>query len=162
MTTLRVALERQAYVDLTAHAKESPEAEICGVLAGHPGEDERGSYVHVEACIRGSAAHEGSTHVTFTHDTWTSIFRTLERDHPKLAIVGWYPSHPGFGVEFSEMDLFIQQNFFCGERQVGLLMDPLGGAVAVCANTESGPTYLPRFWVDAREQTCWTPAPKVG
>ncbi len=118
--------------------------------------------MHVEACIRGSAAHEGSTHVTFTHDTWTSIFRTLERDHPKLAIVGWYHSHPGFGVEFSEMDLFIQQNFFSGERQVGLLMDPLGGAVAVCANTESGPTYLPRFWVDAREQTCWTPTPKVG
>ena len=35
-----------------------------------------------------------------------------------LKIVGWYHTHPGFGVEFSEMDLFIQQNFFGGPAQI--------------------------------------------
>ena len=159
---VRVAIDRQAYVDLTAHAKSSPDAEVCGVLVGRPSEDDKGSYVHVEACILGTAAKEGSTHVTFTNETWTAIHETLERDHPKLSIVGWYHTHPGFGVEFSDMDLFIQQNFFSGPRQVGLLMDPLGGAVALCANTDKGTTYVPRFWVDAREQTCWTPATKAS
>ncbi len=36
----------------------------------------------------------------------------MEEKHSSLSIVGWYHSHPGFGVEFSDMDMFIQKNFF--------------------------------------------------
>src|SRR5882672_4348919 len=97
---LRVAIERSAHAELIAHAKESLNAEICGVLAGRVCEDDEGLFVHVEAAIRGTAANQGSTHVTFTHATWNAIHQTMERDHPQLRIVGWYHSHPGFGVEF--------------------------------------------------------------
>lgn len=154
---LRVAVERAAYADLIAHAKESLEAEVCGVLAGHICEDDRGLFVHVEAVIRGNAANESATHVTFTQATWDAIHLALERDHPKLRIVGWYHTHPGFGVEFSEMDLFIQQNFFSGPTQIALVTDPLSGAVAIATNTSSGIEYLPRYWVDGREQLGHTP-----
>src|SRR5690349_9830249 len=92
---LRVAIERGAHAELIAHAKESLNAEICGVLAGRVCEDDEGSFVHVEAAIRGTAANQGSTHVTFTHATWNAIHRTMERDYPELRIVGWYHSHPG-------------------------------------------------------------------
>src|SRR4051794_1970989 len=77
--TLRVAFERSAYAELIAHAKESLEAEVCGVLAGQVCEDGEGVFVHVEAAIRGTAASEGSTHVTFTQATWNGIHATLER-----------------------------------------------------------------------------------
>ena len=155
---LRVALERSAYAELLAHAKASLEAEVCGVLAGQVCEDDEGPFVHVEAVIRGAAATEASTHVTFTQTTWNTIHRTLERDFPKLRIVGWYHTHPGFGVEFSDMDLFIQKNFFSGPAQIALVTDPLSGAVAICLNTAKGVRYLPRFWVDGREQPCRVPA----
>ena len=115
--TLRVAVDRKANAELIAHAKESLNAEICGVLAGRVCTDDEGTFVHVEAAVRGSAASGGSTHVTFTHATWNAIHQTMEREHPELRIVGWYHSHPGFGVEFSEMDLFIQKNFFPGLRK---------------------------------------------
>jgi proteasome lid subunit RPN8/RPN11 len=154
---LRVALERSAYAELLAHAKASLEAEVCGVLVGQVCEDEEGPFVHVEAVIRGAAATEASTHVTFTQTTWNTIHQTLERDFPKLRIVGWYHTHPGFGVEFSDMDLFIQKNFFSGAAQIALVTDPLSGAVAICINTPQGPRYLPRFWVDGREQPCRAP-----
>ena len=66
----------------------------------------------VEATIRGDAARKGPTHVTFTQETWTQIHKDKDERHPKRQIVGWYHTHPGFGVEFSEMDLFVQRNFF--------------------------------------------------
>jgi proteasome lid subunit RPN8/RPN11 len=159
---LRVAVDRAAFAELIAHAKESLEAEICGVLAGTVCEDEQGPFVHVGAAIRGAAASEGSTHVTFTQETWNSIHKSLERDHPKLQMVGWYHSHPGFGVEFSDMDLFIQKNFFPSPTQLALVIDPLSGAVAICINTPTGIQYVDRFWVDGREQPCQMPKKQIA
>lgn len=154
---LRVAVERSAYADLIAHARESLEAEVCGVLAGQVCEDDEGVFVHVEAIIRGTAASQGSTHVTFTQATWNAIHKQLEHDHPRLKIVGWYHTHPGFGVEFSEMDVFIQRNFFSGPSHIALVTDPLSGAVAICLNAPEGIEYLGSFWVDSREQQCRVP-----
>jgi proteasome lid subunit RPN8/RPN11 len=154
---LRLAMGREAYAELIAHAKESLDKEVCGVLAGEVCEDESGAFVQVNAIVRGTSAAQGSTHVTFTHDTWTQIHRTLENRYPESQIVGWYHSHPGFGVEFSEMDAFIQKNFFSGPTQVALVIDPLSGAVAICLNTEKGIRYIERFWVDGREQPCQAP-----
>src|SRR6476659_4014333 len=62
---LRVAVERRAYAELIAHAKSPLEAEVCGVLAGQVCEDDEGLFVDVSAIIRGSAASQASTHVTF-------------------------------------------------------------------------------------------------
>jgi proteasome lid subunit RPN8/RPN11 len=155
---LRIAMERRAYADLIAHAKESLDVEVCGVLAGQVCEDSEGLFVRVDVAIRGAAASQASTHVTFTQATWNSIHQTLDRDYPKLSIVGWYHTHPGFGVEFSDMDLFIQKNFFSAPTQIALVTDPLSGAVGICVNTENGPKYLPRFWVDGREQTAKVPS----
>ena len=155
---LRVAFERSAYADVVAHAKESLKAEICGVLAGDVCEDDDGYYVDVKASIRGSAAKEGTTHVTFTQETWNTIHKTIERDFPKLQIVGWYHSHPGFGVEFSAMDTFIQRNFFPAPTQIAFVTDPLGGDMAICFNTPEGIRHLDRFWVDGREHQAKAPS----
>jgi proteasome lid subunit RPN8/RPN11 len=155
---LRIAIEKKAYAELIAHAKESLDREVCGVLAGNLCEDDEGLFVSVEAAIRGTAASEASTHVTFTQATWNAIHKVLEEDYPKLKIVGWYHTHPGFGVEFSDMDLFIQKNFFSGSTQIALVTDPLNGAVAICVNGEDGAKYLTRFWVDGREQQAKVPA----
>src|SRR5580693_5359579 len=79
---LRIAMERGAYAELIVHAKASLEAEVCGVLVGQLCEDDEGLFVHVEAIIRGTAASEGGTHVTFTQQTWNAIHKTLEHDYP--------------------------------------------------------------------------------
>jgi proteasome lid subunit RPN8/RPN11 len=154
---LRIAMEPAAFADLTAHARESLDAEVCGVLAGLVCEDDEGSWVHVQAALRGSAADSGKTHVTFTQETWTHIHEKLEREHPRLRMVGWYHTHPGFGVEFSEMDLFIQRNFFPAPAQIAYVTDPLGGAIAILTNTDNGVEYVERFWVKGREQRCEAP-----
>ena len=155
---LRAAFERGPFADVIGHAKESLQAEICGALVGDVCEDGDGLFVHVKAAIRGSAAKEGSTHVTFTQETWNTIHKTMERQFPKLQIVGWYHSHPGFGVEFSEMDTFIQRNFFPAPTQIAFVTDPLCGDAAICYNTPEGIRHLDRFWVDGREHQAKAPA----
>ena len=150
---LHVDLSRDAWAGLLAHARESLEAEVCGVLAGEVHDDA----IHVKATIRGAAAREARAHVTFTHETWNQIHSELDRKYPDLQIVGWYHTHPGFGVEFSAMDRFIQENFFSAKTQVAFLSDPLSSEIALACNGASGIEYLARFFVDGREHAATIP-----
>jgi proteasome lid subunit RPN8/RPN11 len=154
---LRVATDRAPYAELVAHAKQSLDAEVCGVLVGDVCEDEVGLFVHIRATIAGTAANAGSTHVTFTQETWTAIHEEMDSKYPQQSIVGWYHSHPGLGVVFSEMDVFIQKHFFPGPTQIALVTDPLGGSEALCVNGPRGVEYIDRFWVEGRERRTTVP-----
>lgn len=158
---LRVDFSRQAYADIALHARESLDAEVCGVLVGDAFEDDEGLFIQVQAALQGTAARQGATHVTFTHETWDRIHQRIDREFPDARIVGWYHSHPGFGVEFSEMDLFIQRNFFPAPHQIALVTDPLGGDTAVvCIPDGVTTTYLDRIRVEGREVRCVVPRPR--
>jgi hypothetical protein len=51
----------------------------------------------------------------------------MERQHPTRRILGWYHTHPGFGIFLSDMDMFIHGNFFNLPWQVALVYDPHSG-----------------------------------
>jgi proteasome lid subunit RPN8/RPN11 len=115
-----VVMEAEVARKIRQHARTSMKAEVCGVLIGST-EHER---MMVEACIPGNNAAQGGAHVTFTQDTWEHIYKIKDKEYPEQKIVGWYHSHPGFGVFLSEHDLFIQQNFFSNPQQVAWVYDP--------------------------------------
>jgi proteasome lid subunit RPN8/RPN11 len=115
---LRMSCE--AARQIRQHARASSKAEVCGVLIG--AEDH--GVTTVEASIPGAKAVQGGSHVTFTQDTWEHIYHIKDRDYPEARIVGWYHSHPGFGVFLSDHDSFIHKNFFSAPRQVAWVYDP--------------------------------------
>lgn len=102
------------------HVASEQEREVGGILAGHL-TDGRAS---VALAIPALRAEGHRANVTFTHDVWEDVLAELDRDHPDLRIVGWYHSHPGFGIFLSEYDQFIQTNFFSADGMLGLVMDP--------------------------------------
>jgi proteasome lid subunit RPN8/RPN11 len=102
------------------HGRSSLKAEICGVLIG----DCKDSQVTVRACIPGVNASQGGAHVTFTQETWEHIYKVKDEKYPEQRIIGWYHSHPGFGVFLSEHDEFIQKNFFSAPEQIAWVYDP--------------------------------------
>lgn len=102
------------------HARSSGKTEVCGVLIGR---DDDG-LTSVEACIAGVNAAQGGAHVTFTQDTWEHIYKIKDAEYPDERIVGWYHSHPGFGVFLSDHDTFIHKNFFSSTQQVAWVYDP--------------------------------------
>jgi hypothetical protein len=87
------------------------------------GQDRPGN-IQIEACIAGANAEEAGAHVTFTQDTWEHIYSIKDKEYPNQRIVGWYHSHPGFGVFLSDHDTFIHRNFFGSPGQVAWVYDP--------------------------------------
>ena len=102
------------------HARSSGTTEVCGVLIGQ----DRDQRVEVAACIEGQNADEAGAHVTFTQDTWEHIYAVKDKKYPNERIVGWYHSHPGFGIFLSDHDTFIHKNFFSSPGQVAWVFDP--------------------------------------
>ncbi len=105
---------------IRGHAHSHMKTEVCGVLIGSETED--GPSVH--ACIAGVNATQGGTHVTFTQDAWEHIYSIKDKEYPDDRIIGWYHSHPGFGVFLSDHDIFIHKNFFSSPSQVAWVYDP--------------------------------------
>jgi proteasome lid subunit RPN8/RPN11 len=131
------------FLAIQEHACSETDREVGGVLVGRID----GSAV-ISASIPALQAVGGSANVTFTHEVWEEALTTVDRDHPGERIVGWYHTHPGFGVFLSDYDQFIQRNFFGGEGMVALVVDPLGGEggwfVSVGDDIEELPTFATR------------------
>ncbi len=102
------------------HARSNMKTEVCGILIGGVKE----GAVHINECIAGKDAAQAGTHVTFTQDTWEHIYKVKDADFPDERIVGWYHSHPGFGIFLSDHDTFIHRNFFSAPEQVAWVYDP--------------------------------------
>ncbi len=150
-----VVMEAEVARQIRQHCRTSMKAEVCGVLIGSIN-DER---TLIEACIAGVNAAQGGAHVTFTQDAWEHIYKIKDKEYPDEKIVGWYHSHPGFGVFLSEHDLFIQENFFSSPQQVAWVFDPhtdeegcfgwIGGAIEKLSGIRFG--YSQNIKVTAAE-----------
>src|SRR5262245_13380030 len=110
------------------HALSDTAVELGGVLLGGHYEDEAGRpFVVVTDSLR--ARHYESTKGSFkfTHDTWSAITREREQFPAELQMVGWYHTHPDWGVFLSGMDMFICDNFFNKPLDVAYVIDPCRG-----------------------------------
>jgi proteasome lid subunit RPN8/RPN11 len=122
---LPIFVELDAMRDVEQHALSDVHAELGGVLLGGQSEDQEGRpFVIVEDSLR--AAHYENTRGSFkfTHQTWEDITRRREQFPAGLQMVGWYHTHPGWGVFLSGMDSFICEHFFNRPLDVALVVDP--------------------------------------
>jgi proteasome lid subunit RPN8/RPN11 len=108
---------------IAEHVSANTAIEQGGALVGEV--DEASGSVHISAAIPARLAVGTASSLTFTHDSWDEINDSLSRNFPKLRIVGWYHSHPDFGIFLSAYDTFIQQNFFSATWQVAYVIDPI-------------------------------------
>ena len=113
---------------MQAHALSSLDREVAGVLIGRqPEKQPDGRYVvHViDSIVAKHTVMQGAS-VTYTPESWRYMTDTLWERYPdeSALIVGWYHTHPGFGIFLSGMDLFIHQNFFTQIWHVAYVLDP--------------------------------------
>lgn len=124
---------RQIAADVVyPHVFENADREVGGVLVGQVPPE--GGPPLLTGAIPALRADERRATLTFTQDAWEHVHRTLDASYPpNTQIVGWYHSHPGFGIFLSEHDLFIHRNFFGGLSQIALVVDPHGRSEGVFA-----------------------------
>ena len=106
---LRVCVREEAHEAMRKHALSSLEAEVCGVMLGKLCHDKSGPYLQIEHAIKGEAARSESARVTFTPETWNAIHAEQENYEDELSMVGWYHTHPRFGIFLSEYDRFVRE-----------------------------------------------------
>lgn len=127
-TTVPIVVRQSALEAIYAHGQENREIEICGVLVGggyRTAESDGRPYLYVAGAIRGEHAGSQVAQVTFTAETWQHIHTTMDRDWPEERIIGWYHTHPNFGIFLSEMDLFIHTSFFGAGDQLAFVYDAI-------------------------------------
>lgn len=122
-----VAIDPDAHEALVAHCRANADREVGGVLIGsaHAGG------TTVSAALPALRAQERRARLTFTHDTWNQVFEAVDARWPDHEIVGWYHSHPDFGVFLSGHDVFIQRSFFPAAHHLAHVVDPVRGEEGV-------------------------------
>ena len=136
------------------HVFDNADREVGGVLVGRTAAD--GGLPLLTGAIPAISADEQRATLTFTQEAWAHVHRVLESEFPPdEQIVGWYHSHPGFGIFLSGHDLFIHENFFNAPSQIAVVVDPHTQTEGVFAWRDGELATLfehptPSDWVAAR------------
>ena len=119
-----IYLNVEARIFMANHARKNRKGTECGgFLLGYTGLDQKGSFLYINIAVEAVGSIERAASLKFTHETWKALDEQRETRFPELQLVGWYHTHPGFGVFYSSQDVFIQRHFFAGDRYVGFVLD---------------------------------------
>jgi len=149
----RIVVKKGAYKAIHTHVATDRDNELCGVLLGEALKDKRGPYLMISAAIPGEHAESQAGQVMFTHETWNHIHKVKDAEYPSLRIVGWYHTHPGFGVFLSPQDEFIHKSFFNEHWQVAFVVDPKTEDEGFLVWHDGKPELVEEFWVGRRRHT---------
>ena len=125
-------LQQASETVIYGHVFTCADREVGGVLVGRLAAD--GGLPLVTGAIPAISADEQRATLTFTQEAWAHVHRELETAFPPdEQIVGWYHSHPGFGIFLSGHDQFIHRHFFSSPSQIAVVVDPLARREGVFA-----------------------------
>lgn len=128
-----------------------PYREVGGILVGNIYTEEGGPFLVVEGLIDALHAREEHTELTITYATWEHVHHEMDTRYVGKRIVGWYHTHPNFGIFLSEQDEFIHKNFFDQPYQIALVYDPVRREHGVFTWRENQPWRMRRYWVGTSE-----------
>lgn len=126
----KIRISESVMKSVEEHCYSNLEAEVGGMFFG----DMSSTVTQIEGFIPATKAAAEQISLTFTHEVWDDILNQGEKFFPGKSIVGWYHTHPNFGLFLSDYDQFIQRNFFGELGHLALVIDPIEGTLAWFAN----------------------------
>jgi proteasome lid subunit RPN8/RPN11 len=123
MSKFTIKCSDQMMKKIEDHCFSETQIEVGGFLVGYL----EGDTAHVTNVFPAKHSVGASTQLTFTHDSWNAIYEQLEKEPEGSSLIGWFHSHPNFGVFLSDHDKFIQANFFKQDGQITVVVDPIRG-----------------------------------
>ncbi len=125
--SLKIFIAKEIMEEILNYSKKDITRELGGVLIGDYCQENKVKFIKISDFLEARNTQADNTHIKFNHETWNAIER--ERKSRKILekkqMVGWFHTHPGWGIFLSEDDLFIHQNFFNLPWQVAMVVDPL-------------------------------------
>jgi proteasome lid subunit RPN8/RPN11 len=148
----RISISEEAHQAVWMHARKTlldgdPIKEVGGILVGNIYKDTEGPFLEVKAAIVAEHTRNEGTEVAFTPETWDHINQAKDRLYPGDKIVGWYHTHPRFGIFLSERDKFIQQHSFAYPWATAFVIDPVQNAEGFFFWSNGELQEVPEYWV---------------
>jgi proteasome lid subunit RPN8/RPN11 len=144
---LQILVHNKALDNIWRHAGGEPDREVAGILLGDTYQDENTGilFVEIQQSFALSTVETGLSFVRFNHDVWTEVDLVCKRLFPSLKKLGWYHSHPGFGLFLSRDDIQVHTSNFPMPWHVALVVDSVAG------------TYAFFRWQRDQQQLAWQP-----
>lgn len=143
---IKVYFKEAVFKKIENYAQKDTSIELGGVLLGEYFEEKEEKFIQIVDCIEAEYAQSNNVSITFTHQSWEEIYKELnKREYQK--IIGWYHTHPNFGITLSDMDIFIQKNFFNLYYQVAYVVDPIKNKRGFFQIRNDKIVKLPGFYV---------------
>jgi proteasome lid subunit RPN8/RPN11 len=122
---IKIYIEDIVYNQIEKFARTDTTKELGGVLVGRLVQKKRENALIINGALEAKYTDATSSSLKFTHKSWEVIHQEKEIAFPDEKIVGWFHTHPSFGIFLSSYDMFIQNNFFNLPWQVAYVVDPI-------------------------------------
>jgi proteasome lid subunit RPN8/RPN11 len=147
----RVYIADEPYKVMWKHARETLADgelinEVGGILVGDIFRDESGPYLEIKAAIIAEHTRNEGTEVAFTPETWVQINGVKDDLYPDERIVGWYHTHPRFGIFLSERDKFIHRHSFPQPWAAAFVIDPVQNLEGLFLWSDGEPREAEEYW----------------
>jgi proteasome lid subunit RPN8/RPN11 len=126
--------------------------EVGGLLVGEIYRDEAGPFLEIKGAIRGEHTRNEGTEVCFTPETWAKANADKDRLYPHERVVGWYHTHPRFGIFLSDRDQFVHRHSFPQPWAIAFVVDPVQALEGVFAWTAGEPTEVQEYWAGSNRK----------
>jgi proteasome lid subunit RPN8/RPN11 len=126
-----VFLSEETLDSLRRFARSEVEQELGGVLIGRTGRTSRRKFVEIRGFIPAEKGVSKRASFAFTNEAQEAIHNILEQKYPDEQVVGWFHTHPGYGIFLSAADQFLDRNYFSEPYHIAIVLDPCAPEVEV-------------------------------
>jgi proteasome lid subunit RPN8/RPN11 len=109
---------------LRAFTTSEQDQELGGVLVGRVGKASHRRFVEICDFIPAYKGVSRRASFEFTNEAQREIHSIMEARFKGLRIVGWFHTHPGYGIFLSSADQFIDEHYFNEAYHVAIVIDP--------------------------------------
>jgi proteasome lid subunit RPN8/RPN11 len=164
----RILISAPAHEEVWRHAEQSVAdaasegrevVEVGGLLIGDVYRDGDGPYVEITAAIPGEHTRNLGAQMSFTPETWAQMTEIKDQRYPREKVVGWYHTHPNFGVFLSPMDEATHLQFFSPPWTTALVVDPLRKSEGFFIWSGGRTVPVSEYWVGRQRRTPMAAAP---
>jgi len=120
--------------------RKGGDKEVTGMLIGRPCVWNGKHYILIKDFFP-LAVDSSQVHVTVLPESIAEAMAKVSSQYPEDLVIGWYHSHPGYGLFLSDTDLFTQRLIFREWFNVALVVDHLRNEHGFFALTPEGGYY---------------------
>ncbi|MDJ1169828.1 Mov34/MPN/PAD-1 family protein [Roseofilum sp. BLCC_M154] len=136
---LQLYVSESAIHKLTTHLSEDTSKETGGILVGNVSNTSNIHNTVITGAIAAPTTIGNCSTFRFTPHCWPAILKEQEESYPQTQIVGWYHSHPNFGVFLSGVDLKTQEDCFNQPWHIAVVYDPIRDEIGFFCGSKGQP-----------------------